>query len=214
MSEVIREPAPSEPTVAQGGKTRRRAVLQYGLGALLGAGGAVGGLYGASQAGWLDGIARDVLRGDGSRYRQAAWWSDVETDADLAKWPSFPGNPETSRFDMDEWMVRFFSTPREEYDDQSRELPGAIEAMAFKVGEGRINVGTMPNGEPLFTPPENDSNSLVLGMRGGPGELRGMPGFWLEEGQKYVPARAGAIALPHVVAQINVAREMPGAFYI
>src|SRR5688572_12227250 len=123
MSEHIDHDRAVEGGVS-GGKTSRRAALKYGgLGALLGAGGLVGAAFGAAQIGLLDGPMRSILRGDGSRYRQAAWWSDIETDADMTKWPSFPGNPDTSRFDMDEWMVRFFSTPRAEYDDQSRELP-------------------------------------------------------------------------------------------
>ncbi len=213
MSEQLR-PDSAPGAVTHGGKTNRRDALKYGIGAVLGAGGALGGLYGAAQAGWLDGIVRDVLRGDGSRYRQAAWWSNIETDADMAKWPHFPGNPNTSQFDMDEWPVGFFSTYRGLYSDQHREMPGAWEAMAFRVGDGRVNVGAMPNGEPLFTSRESDFDSLLLGMRMGPGELRAMPGFWLQEEQKYIPARAGATALLPLMAQADVARDMPGAFYI
>lgn len=214
MSENLK-PDAAPGAVAHESKTNRRTFMKgAGLGGLVTAGALVGGTVAAARAGWLDGPLRYILSGDGNRYRQAAWWSDVATDADMTTWPHFPGDPTTSQFDREKWKVRFFTTSRESYDDQSRELPGAWEAMAFRTGEGLSNVATMPNGEPLFTSPKSHVDSLMIGMTEGPGELRAMPGFWLQEEQRYIPARAGAAALTVAVRQVDVAREMPGAFWI
>ncbi|HEX8762260.1 MAG TPA: hypothetical protein VF733_00710 [Candidatus Saccharimonadales bacterium] len=141
-------------------------------------------------------------------------WSDQTFDGDISKWAHFAGDPNANLVDRSKWKACFMSTPRKAFEDQRRQYDQAYDAVAWNPGGNMINIATLPNGLPFLAPAYRDKNNLVAGMTLGPGELRTTPGLWLPDKGMFVPAAAGAIALPQRIKQENVAQEMPGAFYM
>lgn len=208
------EPKDTSQVVMRRSTSRRRILGAFGLGVAAGVAGLGTAAFVADRLGLLGWVPDSHVRQGKDGPRIYPEWSTQAFDGDMSKWPRFEGVASANLIDRSDWPACFMSTPREAFENQRRRYNRAYDAVAWNPDENEIHIATLPGGRPFLTPLHTDKDNLVVGMTLGPGELRATPGLWLAESRLFVPAAAGAIALPQRIEQDNVARDMPGVVYM